>query len=391
MKVCAHSKEKSGEGREYKLKKKILILGVGNAQIDAIKYCKEMGLEVHACSYSDTGHGKELVDSFSLIDIKDTKNISEYVQKNEIDIVYSIGSDLAIPSSVTVSEKLNLPCFVSSNTANICKNKVLTRSYLGDEFTGNIEFMKIKSKKDISYWSHYPSILKPADSQGQRGVYKINNENDFKYYFDKSIRHSISKTLIIEEYIKGPEISVNAYIINGKIKFSVISDRITFSEYPGGLVREHRLPSEIITKKVEYRVNKLIKYVIKKFNILNGPVYFQIKLKNMLPKLIEVTPRLDGCHIWRLIKETTGTNLLEITFNHIVYNNIYQFEKSNKDRHPDSYSILFMYEKPGEIFSKNKYKIENPVYLNWYYKDNEVVQPVNGNYEKVGYYIKKNG
>ena len=37
--------------------KKVLILGVGNAQIDAIEYFKEKGYEVHGCSYSHGDNG----------------------------------------------------------------------------------------------------------------------------------------------------------------------------------------------------------------------------------------------------------------------------------------------------------------------------------------------
>lgn len=369
------------------MNKKILILGVGNAQLDAIICCKNMGLIVYTCANIDTGPGKDLADHFSLIDINNTDKIIEYVQKNGIDIVYSIGSDFAINTVSAVSEKLKLPCFISSNTTNLCTNKVLTRSFLGEEFHGNPKNMKIKYKRDIGSWNHYPSILKPADSQGQRGVYRVNKKNQFNCYFDKTIRYSASKTLIIEEYIEGPEISVNAYVINGKIEFLVISDRITFSEYPGGLVKEHRLPSEIITDEVELKVIELVEDVTKIFSILNGPVYFQIKLKNKVPKLIEVTPRLDGCHIWRLIKEAVGVDLLEMTFNHLVYKNINSLEMANRVK---SYSLLFMHEKPGERFNQSKYKLEDPVFLQWYYNNNEIVRPINGYFEKVGYYIKKN-
>ena len=48
--------------------KKIMILGAGNAQIDAINYCKEKGYEVYGCSYTNTDPGIPLLDHFIQLD-----------------------------------------------------------------------------------------------------------------------------------------------------------------------------------------------------------------------------------------------------------------------------------------------------------------------------------
>ena len=68
---------------------KVLILGAGNAQIDAIKYCKKNGHEVYGCSYTNTDKGIPLLDHFKQLDIKDVKGIEEYVTAENIDIIYS--------------------------------------------------------------------------------------------------------------------------------------------------------------------------------------------------------------------------------------------------------------------------------------------------------------
>ena len=50
--------------------KKVLILGAGNAQIDAIEYCHEHGIFVAGCSYTTTDAGIPLLDAFEQVDIK---------------------------------------------------------------------------------------------------------------------------------------------------------------------------------------------------------------------------------------------------------------------------------------------------------------------------------
>ena len=90
------------------MKKKLLILGAGNAQIDLIEYAKRIGLKVYVCSYSDNDKGIPLADVFEQIDITDADKIENYVRENEIDYIYSVGSDIAVPTLCKVAENLNM-------------------------------------------------------------------------------------------------------------------------------------------------------------------------------------------------------------------------------------------------------------------------------------------
>lgn len=72
--------------------KKVLILGVASVQMDAINLLKEMDHEVHACAMANDGPGAEgrlfQPDKYS-----GQSNIENYIKENDIDLVYSVGSD----------------------------------------------------------------------------------------------------------------------------------------------------------------------------------------------------------------------------------------------------------------------------------------------------------
>lgn len=370
--------------------KKICILGIGNAQVDAIKYCKNKGLEVFACSYNDIGPGKKLADHFKVIDIKDVEGVKEYVLENNIDFIYSVGSDIAMPTVCKVSELLNLPNFISSDTAEVCQHKYKMRQALGEKFEGNVKFKLITSKEEIEGWNIYPCILKPVDSQGQRGVRQINNEEEFYKYFDESISYSTKKQLILEEFIDGPEVSVNAFAVNGEVIFNLVSDRIVFEDLPGGIIKEHIVPTNFCNENVERKTEELARNIMKKIKIENGPAYFQLKIKNGEPKLIEVTPRLDGCHMWNLIKHYCGVDLLQMSIDHLlgeleVDENHMCKLSNNKNK---SKTLKFLCECTGEAYNRSKYDVTGVDYLNWYYEDGEIVKKINGYMEKGGYIIK---
>lgn len=123
------------------MKKKLLILGAGNAQIDLIDYAKTLGLKVYVCSYSNTDKGIPLADCFAQIDITDTEKIESYAKEQKIDYIYSVGSDIAVPTFCKVAENLKLFHFISSKTAEICCNKHLMRETFGVECRFNVPYM----------------------------------------------------------------------------------------------------------------------------------------------------------------------------------------------------------------------------------------------------------
>ena len=368
------------------MKKKLLVLGAGNAQIDLIKYCKEIGLEVYGCSYSNTDKGIKYLDNFQQINIIDVEGVENYVRENNIDYIYSVGSDIAVPTICRVAENTEKFHFVSSKTAQICCNKHLMREALGAESPFNIPYMFCNSIEEAKKANFYPLIMKPVDSQGQRGVYCVNNFGELAEHFSESMSFSKSGLIILERYISGQEVSVNAYVKDKKVIFSILSDREAFADLPGGIIKAHHLPSVFEGTETHKKVNELVTEVVDKLEINNGPVYFQIKVQQGQPYLIEVTPRLDGCHMWHLIKEYCGVNLLEITMSHFLGNdvNIDQLEKSEVPLHTE-----FFCEPPATIFNKDKFENQNGIFKTFYYENGDVVKKMNGYMEKCGYRIFK--
>lgn len=361
---------------------RFLVLGVGNAQVDLLHYLKDI-FELHSCSNINEGRGIELCDYFEKIDIKNIDRTKDYCQKNRIDYIYSIGSDVAMPTIAKVSEMLNLPCFTSYQTALSCNSKNIFRHKLKD-ISGAIKFQTITSIDHDSLVLPFPLMIKPADSQGQRGVCLVNSYEEMEAAFFAAKEHSNNGIVLAEEYIDGPEISVNAFIEDAEIIFSILSDRISWPDSKGGAIHKHLLPCSLNAKAQENTLN-LVKCVIKSLNIDNGPVYFQIKMKGDEPKLIEVTPRLDGCHMWRLIKLATGIDLLEMTIKYLTKREV----GAIPEFHIKEQCLLeFFCSPPNSIIDNNNFEIHpNNIYHEFYYNNGERVKEINGYMEKCGYQI----
>lgn len=365
--------------------KKVLILGVASVQMDAIIQLKNMGCIVYACAMADDGPGSKYADHFEMLNFSDIKALINYIKKENFDCVYSVGSDLAMPISAELSEKLNLPHFVSSKSASICNHKNEMRSFLGTDFEWNIQYQVLRNK-DERIIVNFPFIMKPSDSQGQRGVRLIKNESYFMQEFENTKSYSRSGNVILEEYLYGNELSVNAYLVDGKVAFAVSSDRVTWPQFDVGLINKHVVPSENLSSMFQSDLSRLVSDTAEKLNIFNGPLYFQIKTKNGKPKIIEVTPRLDGCHMWNVLNYYTGVNLLKLTFEHLLFgkteelNNLKPFDKK--------YISEYLCQAPNTPADYSVFIIPDyTLYSFNYYKTGDNVKAVNGRFEKIGYFI----
>lgn len=274
--------------------------------------------------------------------------------------------------------------FVSSKTAEICCNKHLMREALGADNPFNVPFCVCQSLEEGKSINFFPAMIKPVDSQGQRGVFKATCFEELAQKFDCAMEYSRCKKVIIEKYITGNEVSVNAYVKNGKIIFSMLSDREAFKNLPGGIIKAHHIPSVFEGTREHEKINELVRETVKRLNIENGPVYFQIKISNGQPYVIEATPRLDGCHMWRLIKEYCGVNLLELTVGHLLGEDtkIPQYKAKSIPVHTE-----FFCEPPSTAFDAEKYLKYHADYKCFYLDSGDSVKKMNGYMEKCGYRI----
>jgi biotin carboxylase len=365
-------------------KKKILILGVGSAQSDAINILKSQGHYLIGVSFKKEGPALQFVDEFVEIDIVEKEKVLVFAKEKNVDIVYSIGSDLAMPTVGYVSSKLNLPSFVTEEVAELTQHKALFRAFLNENKISTINFKKAENYYDLADWNLFPAILKPVDSQGQRGVVKVNNRTELEIEFSYSQSFSRTKTVILEQFINGNEVSVNGYLYNGELKYSFLSDRRVIEGFSGGLVKGHDFPTTM-PEKLQAEAQKMVLQVALKLNYLNGPIYFQMIYTPENVFIIEGTPRFDGCHLWRLIKKRYNIDLLNVAFNHLTGGK-FEFTKTTEPLTIKN-SIEFFVQKPGTQFYADNFSHKNCNYFEMYYTDGEMVRPINGEMEKVGYQI----
>jgi biotin carboxylase len=293
---------------------------------------------------------------------------------------------LRVLISVTLTGYL-LATFIRTETAELMQDKTMLRDFLAAHNISPVRYKKVSSEADLEGWDRFPAIVKPADSQGQLGVFRADSMREVKAGLESAPCFSMGKTVIVEDFLDGPEVSANVFVIDSWVVFCAISDRLVVEGYPGGIPKGHVLPSGRCLGQTLREANALVERCIQAFAIENGPVYFQMKLAAQGPRIIEVTPRLDGCHIWRLIKSACSIDLLDASFALLAGGTP---ARLHAKLDMDHYHLGFFLSPPGDVFDKARYDVPGAAsFVEYYYQDGETVRPVNGLMEEVGYYVER--
>lgn len=276
--------------------KRVLVLGAAAVQADAVAAAQRRGESVHVCA-ADPGPASALADARADFSFTDRDRLVDYLTSQQIDVVYSVGSDVAMPVVGWVGETFGLPHLVGEAVATACNNKTLMRAMLAESaFRGNPWYARV-GPNDPQPSVAGSVIVKPADSQGQRGITRV-DDNDLGAALVRAQEASRTQTAIVEEWLEGPEVSVNRYLVAGRPVFNAVSDRHVWPEHIG-LVSGHTMPASAIGEQAASDVATMVNEAATLLGITDGPVYAQAKVTRHGAKLIEISPRLDGCHLWK--------------------------------------------------------------------------------------------
>lgn len=296
--------------------KKIMILGASILQLPAIEKAKEMGLEViaadmnpEAVGFSVDGVIKEVISTI------DTPAILEAAKRHKIDGIMTLASDMPMQSVTVVSHELGL-VGISEDTALKATNKAFMRDALKAANVPIPMYFRVSTKEDFLqavsdiHKASYKCIVKPADNSGSRGVDLLSEDSDLNAAYEYSKQYSRGGEIVVEEYMEGPEVSVETLAINGDVHVIQITDKLTTGA-PYFVEMGHSQPSQL-SENTQEQIRNVAIDANKAIGIANGPSHTEIKVTKDGPKIVELGARLGGdCITTHLVPLSTGVNMVE--------------------------------------------------------------------------------
>lgn len=300
-------------------KKKLMILGASVLQTPGIKKAKEMGLEVYAVDMNPEAEGFGFADEKLVISTIDIPKILEAAKECEIDGIMTLATDMPMRAVATVAQEMNL-VGISVDSSFKATNKAMMRVCLKENGVPVPDFYKVSSfdeyKEAVSNFAK-PFVVKPADSSGSRGIYLIDNLEDTELINDAytySKEFSRCGDVVVEEYMRGSEVSVETLSVNGKVTVLQITDKLTTGA-PYFVEMGHSQPTKHSAEIAE-RISEVAIAAVKAIGIENGPSHTEIMVTEDGPKIVEIGARMGGdCITTHLVPLSTGIDMVKNTIN----------------------------------------------------------------------------
>lgn len=302
------------------MKKKLMILGASILQLPAIEKAKEMGLDVIVVDMNPEAVGFNVCDiEKEIISTIDISAVISAAKKHKIDGIMTLATDMPMRTVAAVAKEMNL-IGIDEETALKATNKAEMRKALELNNVPIPKFFVVRNKdeyKEAVKQFTVPFIVKPADSSGSRGIYEVKdltNQELINEAYDYCRPFSKIGDVVVEEYMDGPEVSVETLTVDGLCHVIQITDKLTTGA-PHYVEMGHSQPTQFC-KEISDKIADVAKAANKAIGITNGPSHTEIIVTSDGPKIVELGARLGGDNITtHLVPLSTGVNMVECCIN----------------------------------------------------------------------------
>lgn len=374
---------------------RLLILGGSNVQLNAVKRAKEKGHTVIVSDYYEDAPAKNLSDFEELTSTFDFEGSLKVAEKYKIDGILTLGTDQPVYTAAKVADALKLHSFLGVETAKAVTNKRVMKGLFKSNNIPTANFRIISRDFTEAHLEglSFPIVVKPIDSQGQRGVYKLDSISEIRDVFDEILSFSRENEILVEEYYPSEEITISGWVHEGNVYVLTVTDRVCYHNYPHiGVCIAHDFPSKFLGKYSD-EIIKLTHKITADFEINEGPIYYQFLIGAQGIKVNEIACRIGGAYEDEFIPYVTDVNILDMLIEGSLGNVIdvsalkdYSLMQNNKHL-----SVQMIFAERGEVQLLNdmeKLKLqEGVIQAKYNIKRGSVIGDIENATARAGYMI----
>lgn len=294
--------------------KKVLIIGASILQLPAIQKAKELGYYVGVADYNPEAIGIPYADEYFNVSTIDIDGVVEVAKRFKPNGIMTLATDMPMRAVATACRELGLPG-ISPDTALKATDKAEMIKAFEAHGVEHPWYYVVSDRSVfdlIVRQASYPCIIKPTDNAGSRGVVLCHDKSELIKGYEYASHESRGGTVIIEEYLQGPEFSVEVMVVDGVPHILQITDKITTGA-PHFVEMGHTQPTSQ-PQNVQEKIKDLACRAVKAVGINVGPAHVEMILTEQGPKMVELGARMGGdCITTHLVPLSTGIDMVAAT------------------------------------------------------------------------------
>ena len=376
--------------------KTVLFVGAGRHQRDAILQARERGLRVVGVDRDPNAQGLEVADVAEAVDFTDVEAVTEVARRHAVDGALTVSADSAVPVVAAVTERLGLPS-IGVEVAHRMRNKIAMRLALAEEGIPQPPYAAVRSLAEgrlALKTVGVPAVLKPADSGGQRGVFRIDSADDLDAHLHAALAESAERECILEGFVDGTEMNGIVIARDGRAEVVTLSDRLRPPGIGFGVGWIHVYPATAYGDQLELS-ERVAERAVEVLGLRDGIAFPQlIAHPDGSVAVVEVAARIPGGQMADLVRHATGVDLVEVALRFALGEPVP--DEVARPQFSQPLAIRFLTAEPGPLPTGRVTRIgslelvlasEGVVQAATYLQVGETIRPVRLDGDRRGYVI----
>jgi biotin carboxylase len=292
----------------------VLMIGAGRHQRRAIERARELGLRVVAVDRNAEAPGLAAADEGEVVDFTNVGEVIDAGRRHDVDGALTVSADRAVPVVAAVAEALDLPG-IGVETAHLMTHKVAMRRRFAERGVPQPAFAalrRLSERHAALETTGLPAVLKPADSGGQRGVFRLESMDDLEAHLHAALAESSTGEAIVESFHDGLELNGLAVARDGEVELLTLSDRLRPPGIGFGVGWTHLYPSTLYGDTLE-RAEETTVSAIHALGLRDGIAFPQVIVSHDGDcRVVEVAARIPGGQMADLARHAVGVDLVEV-------------------------------------------------------------------------------
>jgi len=376
--------------------KTVLFVGAGRHQRRAIVQAKERGLRVAAVDANPDAPGLKEADIAKVVDFSDTGAVLKATARINIDGVLTVSADRAVPVVAAIAEARGLPG-IGVETAHLMTHKVAMRRRFADAGVPQPRFSAVRTIGETRRAADevgFPAVLKPADSGGQRGVFRVESLDDVQRHLHEALIASPTGEAILEQFIEGTEMNGIVIARGDEAIPLTLSDRLRPPGIGFGVGWIHVYPATIFGAQLE-ESERVATHTVHALGLENAIAFPQlIAAPDGSVQVVECAARIPGGQMADLVRWAVGVDLVDVQLRLALGEELP--DELVHPRFKQPLAIRFLTAQPGPLPTGRVKRIgpldkvlafPGVVQADVYLQEGEVIRPVRLDGDRRGYVI----
>ena len=332
----------------------VVIVGCGFPQLSLIRAARRRGLRVVGADRDPRAIGVALCDEFHEVSTADVEGLCALVNRTRAEAITTTGSEVALRATAHAATRLRLPFYADPETVRMCQDKDSMRTRYAAAGLDVPKFARCAQVDDAMKFAHahgYPLVVKPSRGWGQRGVARVESDDELACGFDQALTHSRDAGLelaVVEEWLEGREYSVNGWIEDGSLVNYCVTERLTIpGRRPLGVMAAEVYPSGL-TAADEERVIEEARRGAAALGHTRGPCYSQVAFARHRCVLFETAARMGGGFDADVTRLASGVDLYDRVLGVAVGDRTLERQGATTARYEGAIA-KFLIGKPGRL------------------------------------------